>query len=854
MGGQASKASQTRVVQTRLRQLDADGGGQLDVRRARALLVQCRDIDGVDASACDRAAQTLTEALDEGAATLPTAAVVNRPAVRAMLLDAGADIPDLLYSCPGTARNRHRRLQGAAAELLLRRSSEATMKRHLNLLARYCGEGAGGGAGDNDGGAGVAGSRRHHDPDVVVMDQPIQPPPLRHVERPRPGSVSMEAWAQEGPGAFAADGYGDVDGDVDGDGSSTAMMLDIPRRGSHSGVGRRESGLSTGTVLTQEEYARTLRQDAGVPAGTFVEDEEEYASSDDGGHHPHVSEHERHAIVSEVDRAARTMGGSGRSPPPPSDGGSREPTRTRANPFGNPSATPPPASAAAGEQAAAGAAAAAPASATLGPRSSGFAALGRGDISITSVPVRARPATPVVRTRSPYLLNREAAAAAAAMPGREASRERGGGGAAVRSGSAAAPDRGPMVEPGSKLHPDEAAFVARKRAAGFKAAERSRQPRKTTKPRTPRMYKETKASRLRRAQGGLLNSGEMRTNLLKTWIAEADKHIHNGAELAPHGNTPHAMSLPHNTAPVSQHPPVGRAGGRKQQQQQAPPPAANAHQPTGFRGADTRGPPRKLRAAPAPTGGMRSRLAAEQEKEKARDTTAAVPQQLRRKGSRQEQPGATAARKARGGGLGRARESPFEVLLEPVTDDVGGAAMLRKSIRSQAMSSSTSSVSHASTRQSRASHVLGPPVLANVLRGHKQVSPLPSYVIPSHPPLNLCIPNQTPHPRTVPSTHPDTTLDTKRVVSLFRTCKAVSGGSARVGNLLAWKSFGCVRVCVRACVRACGQHRPVPPPQPLDNTPPMCGAVLPTLPPIVTWHLFSSSNKRRKHFLCACTL
>ncbi|KAJ9455636.1 hypothetical protein DIPPA_07476 [Diplonema papillatum] len=123
MGGSASKTPQARALQSRLRQLDADGDGEIELRRLKALVAQAGGIEGVDGRLArevgDWIAQLLAE--DETAA-VRTAHVMRTSIATALVESAGTTTADLLESCPGTCKLRLARMRRIALLLLLKGS------------------------------------------------------------------------------------------------------------------------------------------------------------------------------------------------------------------------------------------------------------------------------------------------------------------------------------------------------------------------------------------------------------------------------------------------------------------------------------------------------------------------------------------------------------------------------------------------------------------------------------------------------------------------------------------------------------------------------------------------------------
>ena len=499
--------------------MDVDGEGKVELRRVLALIRQCRDVEGMVEGECAAAEAYARTLIDEGTLHVATATLVKAPSVRTMLSSGGSDISELLTSCPATARIRYTRLQSLACTVL-------SSKSHLTLLHRYYRHllfnkrptiskdvSPASQYDPPSPDMRLSDSPKHHnqsvfrqESDVVLMDVPNPPKPLSKVERPRPGSVTLEAW-----------GEGEEDEDTFGDDVAFLPVPDIrmPNSSFASDNDRTVPLRRSVPDPVQTQPPRTSTAQPPRTSGNSRDDdrnqilqemrrarEERKAEAEGiaqrkvhGGQAGQNRQHNNHRPVHSpvsTEQGQSFLQGTPRSQDRHEEFNdikmrrSLDSTLDEQNNHNVHSILPPP------------------------PILDVYKAPKQNIVN----PKRKERA---FRPRSPYL---------------------GGGYQGVAK-----------IAPS----PTEAAHAARQRARGYRAANK---PAEAVKAKTtPRLYRETKASRLRRSNGGM-KPHDMKTNILKKWIAESEQAF--GERQPHHRQQPSASPQPPATIAGLSDPRAGR--------------------------------------------------------------------------------------------------------------------------------------------------------------------------------------------------------------------------------------------------------------------------------------------------------
>eukprot|EP01061_Rhynchopus_euleeides_P026414 TRINITY_DN4316_c0_g2_i3.p1 TRINITY_DN4316_c0_g2~~TRINITY_DN4316_c0_g2_i3.p1 ORF type:complete len:736 (+),score=219.63 TRINITY_DN4316_c0_g2_i3:173-2209(+) len=511
MGAQASKSPQARALLSRFRQLDSDGDGKVELRRALALLRQCRDIEGMEVAECERAEAATRIQLDEGVLHLPTSALVKSECVRTMLLTAGTDLSELLMSCPGTSRLRFSRMLETISNILVEKQQHMLLRRYYAKLdprkrptvSRMVSP-----ARQQEPGSPETRFSESIKPvrepvsrqvsDVVLMDAPNPPKPLRRVERPRPGSVSLEAW----PDGLDAE-EGETFEETEATFVAMPSMPDPHHLHADSVVMERSAKEQTMPVWREPRHT-----EAGAAGGSSDTLLKEGRAAEDADR-----ESDRMAIIKEM---ARTR--AKRQAELENKKNNTQTTTTSSDDRSNVLSSP--------------AESRGRAHLTFQPREkdSHNGSFAGGQLMFDDIKMRRSIDSSTDGHHSGGLaamhMRQEASPPRHGVPPRVADvykkpqtrpapkRE-----FRPRSPYLGGGFRGPAKEVQS---PSQAATLARQRAAGYRAANK---PQAVPKARTtPRMYRETKASRLRRSNGGM-HPRDMKTNILKKWIAESEQAL-----------------------------------------------------------------------------------------------------------------------------------------------------------------------------------------------------------------------------------------------------------------------------------------------------------------------------------------
>eukprot|EP01064_Diplonema_japonicum_P006684 TRINITY_DN14527_c0_g3_i1.p1 TRINITY_DN14527_c0_g3~~TRINITY_DN14527_c0_g3_i1.p1 ORF type:complete len:446 (+),score=62.72 TRINITY_DN14527_c0_g3_i1:73-1410(+) len=172
MGAGGSRTAQERAFQTRLRQLDGEGSGKVEVRRIKALLVQCREIEGVNVEKVDASIRWCTLEMTKGSNVGgKTAEILKKPEISDFLQSAGLAVKDLITTCPGTLCLRVARLREESCKIVSNKSEQTLARRYFRNLKDFA--------------------------HVVIMDHPVIPPqPIEIIERPRPSSATLDPWEE----------------------------------------------------------------------------------------------------------------------------------------------------------------------------------------------------------------------------------------------------------------------------------------------------------------------------------------------------------------------------------------------------------------------------------------------------------------------------------------------------------------------------------------------------------------------------------------------------------------------------------------------------------------------------------
>ena len=452
MGGQNSKSPEGRALLTRFRQMDTDGEGDVDIRRMKALLQQMKNLHGIDDTELEKADEWFARCLEsDDQAKKATTFILKNSHIKKTIESTGMSTTDLQLSCPGTTRKRYHRLEQSAIrvmqravlaeqkyEMLFRYYNRLKIPSYGTMIRRGSSRYHISTNSLNGNGEVAAGS------DIIMMECPIAPQPIKDIACPRPSSVTLGHWND----------------DVD---DMSSLINEVDKHKLRSTIDSQTSQ-SRDTSPYRERKTHTQDLNSGKPP-----------FSPSKIYSPPPEEYSRDQLEKESFTGLRKPGTDRSSN---DDDYYRGDRRSR----------------------------------DYGSNANFNSIIGNSEVRKRLEPQSHPLPYSFNNTKAPERIPLRSTDRSPIPAGRLTPTEQ-----AINGGfGGRAPHRG-------NLSTAQASKIAAKRATGYIAA-RTPQPKRTIQ--TPRGYKETKASRLRRATGNILPKFR-KTAILSAWVEELENEVNN---------------------------------------------------------------------------------------------------------------------------------------------------------------------------------------------------------------------------------------------------------------------------------------------------------------------------------------